>query len=724
MQIEQLHGTVERITYYNEQNGFAVLRVAVPRSNELLTVVGTIPQLSVGEDIDCSGYWFNDSNYGLQFKAQHIQVTLPSSRIGIERYLGSGLIKGIGPKFAKKLVDALGIEILEIIDQQPERLKSVPGIGQQRYQQILQSWEQQKAVRAIMLFLHAHGLGSSKAMRIHKTYGHRAIAIITENPYRLALDIHGIGFHTADALAQKLNIAPNSLHRATAGLRHVMQEQASEGHCAVAQPQLVDLTEKLLAIEQPIILEALQAELARGGLVQELFAGDAIPYIFLSIFYKQEREIALHLKRLTSYPSSTQYTAADIQAQQSKSKLKLSLEQQEAVLLALTHKISIITGGPGVGKTTVINCILQVLAYKAAYIALAAPTGRAAKRMSECCRREAKTLHRLLDFDPSTKKFRRDAENPIAADYIIIDETSMLDLSMLHALLNAVGNTSCLIFIGDVDQLPSVGPGAVLRDLINAEVLATARLNKIFRQAASSKIILNAHRINQGYLPEVASEQQQSDWYYLSVNSAEEAMQKILVMVKERIPQKFKVDALKDIQVLTPMNRGKLGAAVLNNLLQSQLNPHSQQTHKVVTKFGTQFALGDKVMQIVNNYDREVFNGDIGYIVHFDLESSELTVQFDTRNIAYTFDELDELVLAYAITVHKSQGSEFPVVVLPITYHHYALLQRNLLYTGITRGKRLVILLGDKRAIAVAVKQAGANERVTHLKTRLQLLFQ
>ena len=714
--IETLNGTIERITFHNEENGFCVLKIASRGYTDLITVTGSLSHVVPGEYIQCKGYWVNDKNYGLQFKAQELNLTAPDSIQGIEKYLGSGLIKGIGPGFAKRLVNTFGEKVLDIIESNPKRLFEVPGIGEKRFACINQAWDAHKKVREIMLFLHQHGIGTSRATRIYKTYGNNAIEIIQKNPYRLAADIYGIGFTTADLLAERLGIPKDSLYRICAGIYHILQEQANRGHCAMQKDVLILSAQKLLQVHTEIIEFCLMDEINNKRLIEEII--DQQAFLFLYKYYLQEQTVAQLINKLQITPSTMEIDAPSaLNWLKNKIQITLSKSQINAIKCALTNKISIITGGPGVGKTTVINCILQIVAKKTKHIILCAPTGRAAKRMSECCAREAKTLHRLLEFDPKTRDFHRNKHCPLDADLIIVDETSMLDISMMYSLLQAVPEHCNLILVGDIDQLPSVGPGSVLKDFIGANVIPTARLTEIFRQAAQSKIIINAHKINKGYMPILTfDKQEQTDFYFIEAETPEEIQQKLLKAVSIKIPLKFHFNPIQDIQVLTPMTRGLLGVNSLNAELQKLLNTSST---KHISKFGQHYSVGDKVIQTINNYNKEVFNGDIGFIKNIDLEESELIVEFDGRLIPYDITELDEISLAYAITIHKSQGSEYPVIVIPITMQHYIMLECNLLYTGITRGKDLVVLIGQKKAIATAVYNRRSSKRITNLRNRL-----
>ncbi|GIX46752.1 MAG: ATP-dependent RecD-like DNA helicase [Candidatus Tectimicrobiota bacterium] len=716
--LERLAGTVERVTFHSEETGFCVLRVQVRGYRELVTVVGTTATVQPGEYVECSGYWVTDRTYGRQFRATTLQLVPPTTLAGIEKYLASGMVKGIGPHFARKLVRAFGDQVFHVIEQTPERLQELEGIGPKRRQRIVQAWAEQKVVRDIMVFLHAHGVGTARAVRIYKTYGEEAIARVRENPYRLALDIPGIGFKTADALARRLGVPHDALLRAQAGLRHVLQELAEEGHCAARQAELLELASQRLDIPEGTLARAVERELQEGHLVAECIDGE--PCLFLASLHRAEVEVARHLRRLLAGPPpwGTLDAAQAIPWVERQTGRVLSASQRQAVTTVLGAKVTLLTGGPGVGKTTVVTSILRILRAKGMRVLLCAPTGRAAKRLAEATGHEAKTIHRLLGFDPKTAGFVHGSRNPLAADLVVVDETSMVDVVLMHQLLRAIPDHAALLLVGDADQLPSVGPGAVLHDLLASGRLPTVRLTEIFRQAAASQIVVNAHRINQGLLPHVGQPQApEGDFYLVRADTPEAIADKLQRVVTRRIPQRFGLHPIDDVQVLTPMQRGSLGARALNSLLQEALNPAAAPR---VTRFGSTYAPGDKVMQVVNNYDKEVFNGDIGRVRWVDPDTARLGVAFEEREVVYDFDELDELTLAYATTVHKSQGSEYPAVVIPLATQHYPMLARNLLYTAVTRGKRLVVLVGQPKAVAMAVRNARSVRRLTNLAARLR----
>lgn len=714
--IESIQGTVERVTFFSEETGFSVLRVHVKGHKDLVTVIGHTPSLSVGEHIECDGEWFHDRRFGMQFKASQIRAHIPTSKEGIEKYLASGLIKGIGAVHAKKLVDAFGDKVLDIIENHPEQLKKVKGIGKYRIGMILEGWAEQKSIRDIMLFLHEHNISAARAVRIFKTYGDLAVVKISENPYRLARDIHGIGFLTADNIAQSLGIAKDSPLRAQAGLTHALITLTDSGHCGYPMHDLIELTQTLLSVPADVINDALQMAIAQDHLIYEEF--DGMPFVFLPRLFHSELTIAKHLKALLKEP--VPWEKADFEGAidwvERQNDITLSKSQREAIDKALTSKVLIITGGPGVGKTTLINSILQILGEKKQEIILCAPTGRAAKRMTESTGVEAKTIHRLLGMGPHGGAMK-DEHDQLDCDLLVVDEASMVDVNLMAALLQAIPKSSALIVVGDIDQLPSVGPGQVLCDMIQSDALPTIYLTEIFRQAKTSKIIRSAHQINKGEMPEIKTLNEETDFYFLETETPENAAAKIIALVKERIPQKFKFSSTGDIQVLCPMNKGIVGTRTLNVELQRELNPPTQES---IQRFGYTFSVGDKVMQITNNYDKDVYNGDIGFVKYIDKEETKLVITYEGREVNYDFSELDEVVLAYATTIHKAQGSEYPAVVIPIMTQHYTMLQRNLIYTGITRGKQLVVLVGQEKALAMAVAKTSAHARWTFLKDRLK----
>lgn len=713
--IETLAGILERITFQSEDNGFGIFKIQCKGIRDLVTITGTCAVIHVGEYIEAEGYWFNDKKYGRQFKAHEIKVVQPTSLEGITKYLGSGLIKGIGPAFAKVLVKGFGENIFDIIEQTPERLMELDGIGKKRVDKIVSAWDEQKSVREIMVYLQSHGVGTARATRIYKKYGDEAINTIKANPYTLAKDIHGIGFKTADQLAINVGIPRNSIIRARAGVLHVIQEINSDGHCAIEEDKLVKAASEMLDIHADIIEEAIYLEKEAKNLIPETIKEKECLYI--NWLYYAEVGVATNIQRLLKVKRRWSIEKIDeaINWVQKQTQLKLSESQTLAVKKAITNKVVCITGGPGVGKTTVVNSIIKIIKTKA-NVLLCAPTGRAAKRLSESTGLEAKTLHRLLEFDPTTGKFKHDTDNQLKTDLVVIDESSMIDVILMNSLLRAIPDHSSVLIVGDIDQLPSVGAGKVLADIIESNAVPVVKLTEIFRQAATSQIIVNAHKINEGKSPFKTKSNTDTDFFTIHSGSAEDIYDKLIKVVSDKIPKAFGINH-SDIQVLTPMHRGGLGSKSLNIELQRTLNPEPIAS---ITKFGLTIGVGDKVVQMINNYDKEVFNGDLGFVKSIDHDNTLVTLEFDGKEVEYDFTELDEIDLAYATSIHKSQGSEYPAVVIPIAMQHYMLLQRNLLYTGVTRGKKLVILIGEPRAISMAVRNVKQNDRLTYLSERLQ----
>ena len=716
---ESISGLIERVTYFNEESGFVVLRVKIKGRRDLLTVVGQSISANAGEWVKAEGVWARDREHGLQFKAERLVCTPPTNIEGIEKYLASGMIKGIGPVYAKKMVARYGEKIFDIIETASAKLESIDGIGPGRRRKIKDAWQEQKVVRKIMVFLHSNGVSTSRAVRIYKTYGEEAIEKVQNNPYILARDIRGIGFKSADHIAQKLGIPEDSLHRAQAGLNHMLTEASGNGHCGLPEDLLIRQTTELLAVDESIPRNALAQALHAGDVVRDAVGEHDL--IFLPALKKAEEYIARRILDLSGQPSSypdIDFNRAITWVQES-NKLQLAASQTEAIRCALENRVVIITGGPGVGKTTIIQSILKILHAKCVTFALCAPTGRAAKRLSESTGHEARTIHRLLEVNPRNGQFKHDEESPLEEKLLVVDECSMVDIPLMHHLLKALPEDGHLLLVGDVDQLPSVGPGSVLKDFIQSGCLSVVRLQEIFRQAAGSRIITNAHRINQGQMPMMEEDALLSDFYFIDREEPERAAATLLQMVRDRIPSKFQVHPILDIQVLCPMNRGSLGVREMNLTLQNALNP-LRHGDVVAEKFGWQFRARDKVIQTENNYDKEVFNGDIGQISSIDPIEKEIKVQFEQRKVIYDFGELDELSLAYAITIHKSQGSEFPVVVMPVATQQYMLLQRNLVYTGVTRGRKLVVIVGQKKALGMAVNNSKNASRYSGLLHRLR----
>ncbi|MCX7666572.1 MAG: ATP-dependent RecD-like DNA helicase [Gemmataceae bacterium] len=726
---EKLTGVVERITFHNMDTGYVVLRVSVRGKQEPVTMVGFISTVVAGEYIEAFGQWVNDRQHGLQFKASELKTTPPHTPEGMIKYLGSGLIKGIGPKYAKRIVEVFGERTLEIIDQSPTSLSEVRGIGPQRLEKIRRSWQEQRGVRDVMVFLQSYGIGTARAVRIYKTYGDQSIELIKSNPYRLTQDIWGIGFKIADDLAKRLGLPEDSPLRARAAIRYVLQMfQEDLGHICYPEEGVISKTQELTNIPLDILRQAIET-----GRQEDEFVRDSAPkcsrnipdelaptLLYTKPMFLAELGVARSIKRLLKgdHPLPHTDTQRAISWVEERMGVELAPAQREALKAAMTHKLLVITGGPGVGKTTIVRGILEVFAAKGLRIGLAAPTGRAAKRLSESTGREAKTIHRLLEVDPTQGgKFKRDREHPLDLDLLVIDEVSMVDVILMNQMLRAVPPWCSLVLVGDVDQLPSVGPGAVLADLIASGVVPLVRLTQVFRQAHQSYIIRAAHSILAGEVPEAAMAPP-GDFFFIEANDPETILQRLITVVKERLPLRYGFDPCKAIQVLAPMNKSELGVRNINLQLQQALNP-PEKGRAQVERFGWTFRVGDKVLQTHNNYQKEVFNGDIGKIVGIDDQESEVLVEFEGRNVLYDFGELDELMLAYCTTIHKSQGSEYPAVVIPLHTQHYLMLQRNLLYTGITRGKQIVIVIGSRKAFEMAIRNQERAMRFSLLRERL-----
>lgn len=705
---ENISGTVERITYQNTTNGFCILRVNVKGIKDTVTVVGNTLAIFVGEHVDCIGNWVNDKNYGIQFKAEFLKSIPPSSIHGIEKYLGSGLIKGIGPHFAKILIREFGEGVFDVIENNPDRLFKVPGIGKARAESITKNFAEQKIVRSIMVFLSDHGVSTSRATRIYKTYGQSAIEVVSSNPYKLARDIPGIGFMSADKIAFNLGIEKHSLIRARAGISHVLFEASSDGHCGLTTEVLLKSAKKVLEIEESILIEAIEEEIKSGAIVKDKIGNDDA--IFLTKYYLCEKEIAKSLFDLHKLE------LAIIDQNELQLDTSLSQEQRAALELILKTKVIVLTGGPGTGKTTLIKSVLSVLKTKKLKVVLTAPTGRAAKRLSESTGIAALTIHRLLEINPSNGKFSHNEFNKLDCDYVVMDEVSMVDINIFHSFLKALPLHTGLLLVGDVDQLPSVGPGNVLRDIIDSESIETIKLTKVFRQSEESKIITNSHLINNGRFPNITNETN-TDFYF--IEAEQDTNGKVVSLVKDRIPKKFGFD-INSMQILCPNMRGASGVRSLNQILQAELNPNHTTG---ISKFGNTFAINDKVMQMENNYDLDVYNGDIGFIQSIDNEAQELIISFDDRMVTYDYTDLDQLTLAYAITIHKSQGSEYECVVIILTMQSFMMLKRNLIYTAVTRGKKLVIIVGEKKALYLAIKNNSSVDRYSKLKSWIKQQF-
>ncbi len=716
-----LEGVLERITFASEENGFSVVQLVVPGRRELVTAVGALLGAQPGESLRLTGRWLTDKKYGEQFKVDSFLTVKPATLVGIEKYLGSGLVKGVGRVMAARLVAHFGLTTLEVIDTQPQRLTEVEGIGRVRSQRITRAWAEQREIRQVMVFLQAHGVSTTYAVRIYKHYRHQAIAIVKENPYRLALDIFGIGFKTADAIAAKLGISPTSPRRAEAGVLHLLGEASNEGHVWLPRDVLLEQAVEALTIDASIIEQAIASLTQSDHLVFERGAEGSSGRVYARALHAAEAGLAaalLVLARGKVKPLEIDVDAA-LRWFEGKQQLTLAPEQQAAIRAAISSKVLVITGGPGTGKTTLVNGIIQILEKKRRVIVLAAPTGRAARRLNETTGREAKTVHRLLEFSPRTHAFERNRDKPLEADVVILDEASMLDVVLAYDVLKAVPRDAQLVLVGDVDQLPSVGPGRVLADLIDSGAVPVVRLQHIFRQAQDSLIVTNAHRVNRGQLPQWHERRDvlpRPDFYFVERAEPEQVLATLEELVATRIPTKWGFDRVEQVQVLTPMHRGSLGAGNLNLVLQQRLNP----TGPSLTRGSRLLRVGDKVMQIRNNYDLDVFNGDIGRVLAVDPVEQQLVARFEGREVTYDASELDELVLSYACSIHKSQGSEYPCVVMPLHTQHYVMLQRNLLYTGLTRGRKLVIIVGSRKALAMAVKATGAARRYTTLEERLR----
>ena len=741
--MDTLTGSVERITYYNPENGYTVLRLrpehqkgvhAVPKSSlsfdGLATVVGNLPEVSPGEFLQLQGQWNRHPTHGSQFKADVCEQTLPASLAGIQGYLGSGMIKGIGPKLAERIVAKFKEDTFDVIEQTPERLLEVPGIGTDRTGKITKAWQEQKQVKEIMVFLHSHGVSTNLAVKIYKTYGDQSLEIVQKNPYQLERDIYGVGFKTADRIARALGLPVDHPSRIEAGIVFALNEMINEGHVFVPRESLGGRAVELLEVSPDLIAPALdrlaQEDRIRPDMVPlnpkssemgSSAVGEAAgvyssSVIYLTPLYFGEKGVAERLKSLASAFSTARTLNRALFSDE-----QLSDEQQSALQMALTHPVSVLTGGPGTGKTTCLKALITTLESQGMKYALASPTGRAAKRLSEATGRPARTIHRLLEYSP-VEGFKHNDENLLDLDFLVVDEASMLDLLLTNNLLKAIRPGTRVLFVGDVDQLPSVGAGDVLRDLIESKFVPVTRLNTIFRQAAHSKIIINAHLINQGKFPDFPKGKSEGDFFLFPAEDAAAAGDWIVQIVTERIPQKFGFNPIHDIQVLAPMYRGPAGVTVLNDRLQEKLNPPANNKPER-RLFGTVFRLGDKVMQTQNNYDKDVYNGDIGFIQSIDTVEQYLNVNFDDRSVKFDWSEADQLALAYVISVHKAQGSEFPAIVMPIVTQHYTMLQRNLLYTAITRARKLCVLSGSRRAISMAVRNNKVAQRFTALEWRL-----
>lgn len=704
----KLRCVVERITYQNAENGYSVMKVKVKGYDDLVTLVGNLLEVPAGSVLLCEGEWRVDKRYGQQFQCQTWEEVMPATAYGIEKYLGSGLVKGIGPKFAKLIVGHFGTDTIEVIETDIERLYEVPGIGKKRVEKIRESWEKQKDIKNVMLFLQGFGVSTAYAAKIYRQYGKESIDKVKENPYRLADDIWGIGFKTADSIARKMGYEMNDERRLRSGLIYTLNQLADEGHCYAEEEQLIATARQLLEADEECIHTAMTHAIETEDLMLD---GTGI---YLPPFYYAECGTANRLSALvhTKEVGSIFTVRFDLAKLQRETGIEYDEVQVEAIRQAIASKVMVLTGGPGTGKTTTTKAIIAALQSAGMRILLAAPTGRAAKRMSEATGMEAKTIHRLLEYNPQDG-YKRNDENPLEGDALIVDECSMIDIILMNNLTKALPTTMRLVLVGDIDQLPSVGAGNVLRDIIDSGVIPVVRLTRIFRQAQSSRIVMSAHAINRGCFPDI-SNGQHTDFFFMKQEEPEKVAETIVSLVRDRLPKAYRQPAA-NIQVLTPMQRGVVGAANLNMALQQALNHNTA----ALVRGGYTYKEGDRVMQLRNNYDKDVYNGDLGYVHSVDMEERTLTVDFDGKLVEYEVSELDELTLAYATTIHKSQGSEYPIVVMPVLMTHYVMLQRNLIYTGITRAKKICVLVGQTKALAYAIHNMKVLKRNTRLKERL-----
>ncbi|MBN1850069.1 MAG: ATP-dependent RecD-like DNA helicase [Deltaproteobacteria bacterium] len=721
----EIEGQIERITYADEESGYTVAKLIVQGYQDLITVVGNIISPSPGETLVVSGTWMDHPKFGRQFKVEDHRIKVPATIQGIKKYLGSGLIKGIGPVMASRIVKKFGEKTLDIIEQRIDELVHVEGIGPKRIDMIREAWQEQKEIRDVMIFLQTHGVGSAYAAKIFKRYGQGSIPLLTQNPYRLATDILGIGFNTADRIAGNLGFAKNSPLRAEAGMLYVLNQLTDEGHVYYPYEPLIEKCQEILGVDRGVMVQAIdtlnqEEKIVIEDLDQDFSEARAnAKAVYLTRFYISETGIQHHFRRLIHSPKTIRKIDTDkaLQWVQEKIHLHLANKQVEAVKKAISDKVMVITGGPGTGKTTIINAVIRIYSELGVRIQLAAPTGRATKRMSEATGHPAKTIHRMLEYSRQTGGFQRDQDHPLDVDVLILDEVSMIDTILMYHLLKAIPSYATLILVGDENQLPSVGAGSILKDILQSGVVAVVELNEIFRQAQKSKIIVNAHLINQGLIPEFIQDRNNlEDFYFIEQDDPVQVIQIILELVSIRIPKRFHLDPIDEIQVLSPMHKGIVGTGNLNIRLQEILNPSETK----LIRGERAFRLNDKVMQIRNNYDKEVFNGDMGRITSIDPENQTITIVFDGMPVIYDYSELDEVVQAYAISVHKSQGSEYPAVIIPVLSQHYILLQRNLIYTAVTRGKALVVLVGSKKALAMGIKNNKVMQRYTYLAQRLR----
>ncbi|WP_218079587.1 SF1B family DNA helicase RecD2 [Anthocerotibacter panamensis] len=721
---EILQALVERVTYHNPENGYSVLRVKVPRCQDVVTAVGSFAQVQPGQTLALSGVWRNNPRFGPQFEVLKAEETRPATLNGIEKYLGSGLIKGVGPVTARRIVRHFGLETLEILEGQPERIIEVKGVGKKRVEMIRKAWLAQQAIKEVMVFLQSHGVSTLHAVKIYKTYQDQAIATVQENPYRLAQDIYGIGFKTADQIAQHLGVAPDSTQRLQAALAYTLLTATEEGHCFLPLEEMIEQTAVLLELDlamvRNLLTEAARLLTQAEQIVVEDYEGGWACYA--PALYYSERNLARRLLALLRQPASVDRQRVDqwLERYTDHFHLSLSDEQQEAVRRSAQERVLVLTGGPGTGKTTTTRTIVALWRAMGKQVLLASPTGRAAQRLSEVTGQEAKTIHRLLEFDPKNFGFKHNEENPLACDAVVIDEASMIDVVLAYNLLKAIPHHAQLLLVGDQDQLPSVGPGNVLRDLLGSDAIPVVRLNQVFRQAAQSLIVTNAHCINRGQPPTLVAPKPEVDCWFIEAREPEMVVDQIQALVSKTLPG-LGYDPFQDVQILSPMNRGLVGATHLNTVLQNVLNP-ADPAKAQLERGNRLYRVGDRVIQRTNDYTLHLFNGDLGQIQGIDLEEQQMEIVFGERTVEYDFADLNELGLAFAVSIHKSQGSEYPVCIIPVHTQHFPMLSRQLIYTGLTRARKLAILVGTRKALGIAIRKVGTNKRYTRLAEKLTIV--